>query len=99
MKVSEFLAQARDELFKGWTKGSYQNQVGQVCAIGAIERVAMNTMAIEEAAQAQAAINAKAREVHGVSQVQHINDSMGTSKQDMLDLFDKAINGLEEHGE
>jgi hypothetical protein len=99
VKVSEFLAQARDELFKGWTKGSYQNSVGQVCAIGAIERVAMNTMAIEEAARAQAAINAKALEVHGVSQVQHINDSQATSKQDMLDLFDKAVIGLEERGE
>lgn len=99
MKVSEFLAQARDELFKGWTKGSYQNEDGQCCAIGAIERVAMNTMAIEEAGKAQEAINAKAREVHGVSQVQHINDSMGTSKQDMLDLFDKTVIGLEERGE
>ena len=99
MKVSEFLAQARDELFKGWTKNKYQNGQGQVCAIGAIERVAMNTMAIEEAGKAQEAINAKALEVHGVSQVQHVNDSMGTSKQDMLDLFDKCINGLEEHGE
>lgn len=99
MKVSEFLAQARDELFKGWTKNHYRNGEGQVCAIGAIERVALSTMAIEEAAAAQAEINAKAREIHGVEMVQHLNDSMGTSKQDMLDLFDKTVIGLEERGE
>jgi hypothetical protein len=99
MKVSEFLAQARDELFKGWTKNAYHNGEGQVCAIGAIERVALSTMAIEEAARAQAEINAKAREIHGVDVVQHLNDAGKTSKQDMLDLFDKTVIGLEERGE
>lgn len=99
MKVSEFLAQARDELFKGWTKGAYQNTQGQVCAIGAIERVALSTMEIEAAAKAQQAINEKALEVYGMDIVQSVNDDRSTTKQDVLDLFDKSIIGLEERGE
>lgn len=98
MKASEFLAQARDEVFKGWTQHSYRTTAGQVCAVGAIERVAMATMAIETAAAAQAALNAKALEVHGKVQVQYVNDHVATRRQDVLDLFDKTIIGLEEQG-
>lgn len=98
MKVSEFLAAARDEVFKGWTQRSYRTTAGAVCAVGAIERVAMATMAIETAAAAQAALNAKALEVHGSSMVQSVNDKTSTSQQDVLDLFDKTVIGLEEQG-
>jgi hypothetical protein len=99
MKVSEFLGEARDELNKGWTQRAYQNGDGEVCAIGAIERVAMRNLdTIQAAAEAQREIQSKAQEVYG-KYVQAFNDASTTSKQDVLDLFDKAIAGLEERGE
>jgi hypothetical protein len=38
-------------------------------------------------------------EIHGAHRVQHVNDRATTTKQDMLNLFDKTIIGLEERGE
>jgi len=99
MKVSELLGEARDELDKGWTKGAYSTQQGHVCAVGAIERVALRHLDIQAAAKAQAEINRLAAEIHNVDYVQSFNDRYGTSKQDVLNLFDKAIIGLEERGE
>lgn len=100
MKVSEFIGHARDELFKGWTQGAYRTNKGQVCAVGALERVAMQNLSeVATAGKAQEAINAKAKEVYGVHRVQSINDRSTTGQQDMLDLFDKTMIGLEERGE
>lgn len=98
MKVSELLGEARDELAMGWTKGAYSHN-GSVCAVGAIERVALRTMDVVAAARAQAEVDRLAREIYGDSRVQEFNDRYSTSKQDVLDLFDKAIIGLEERGE
>jgi hypothetical protein len=99
MKVSEFLGEARDELYKGWTQRAYRTQAGSVCAVGAIERVALRHLDnIDVAGQAQDAINKAAAEVHGITQVRSVNDRIGTTKQDILDLFDKTIIGLEETG-
>lgn len=98
MKASELLAEARDELFQGWVQGSYVTQEGAVCAIGAVERVAMKNMAFAQAGVAQDALNAKAQEIYNTAYVQNVNDTFARGKQDMLDLFDKAIIGLEEVG-
>lgn len=98
MKPSELLAEARDELYAGWTQGEYVSAVGNVCAIGAVERCAMRNMAFAEAGVAQNALNAKALEIYGVNSVQRANDSMVSGKQDVLDLMDKCIIGLEEVG-
>jgi hypothetical protein len=99
MKVSELLGEARDELYKGWTQGSYVNNAGHVCAVGAIERVAMRHQDIVAAAKAQAEINRLTAEIYGYNMVQSFNDRYNTSKQDVLNLFDKCIIGLEERGE
>lgn len=99
MKTSELLGEARDELDKGWAQSAYQTNAGNVCAVGAIERVAMRHQDIRAAARAQAEVNRLAEEIHGASYVQHFNDQLGTTKQDVLNLFDKAISGLEERGE
>lgn len=98
MKPSELLGEARDELYTGWVKQAYVNAEGSVCAVGAVERCAMKHMAFAEAGVAQEALNAKALEIYGKTAIQHVNDNHATSKQDMLDLFDKSINGLEESG-
>lgn len=99
MKVSELLGEARDELAMGWTRHAYATTQGHVCAIGAIERVALRNMDIAAAAKAQQEINRLAQEIYGESRVQEFNDRLNTRKQDVLDLFDKCIIGLEERGE
>jgi hypothetical protein len=99
MKPSELLAEARDELYQGWAQSAYVTQNGTVCAIGAVQSCAMKHMAFAEAGVAQDALNAKSLEIYGKPAVQNVNDSHGTTKQDMLDLFDKSIIGLEEHGQ
>jgi hypothetical protein len=99
MKASELAADARDELFQGWTQSAYVTNEGTVCAIGAVERVAMRNMAFAQAGVVQAALDEKAAEIFGKPcLVQEFNDYMRTTKQDMLDLFDKTVIGLEEKG-
>lgn len=39
MKDSEIYDAAADEVLKGWHQGSYENNEGSVCAIGALRRV------------------------------------------------------------
>lgn len=97
MKASEVLGEARDELYLGWAQGNYVGQAGTVCAIGAIERVALKNMAIAEAGIAENALQEKAREIYNCS-VQRFNDNGRTLKEHVLELFDKTINGLEEIG-
>lgn len=98
MKASELLAEARDELYQGWTQGQYITNEGSVCAVGAVQKCAMRNMAFAEAGVAQQALNSKAREIYGMSMVQHVNDWDSTGKQDILDLMDKATNYLQEVG-
>lgn len=99
MKTSELLGEARDELANGWTQGTYATSQGSVCAVGAIERAALRNMDIVAAGKAQQEINRLTQEIYGDSRVQVFNDRPGTTKQDVLDLFDKCIIGLEERGE
>ena len=100
MKVSEFLTEARAELDAGWIQGAWQNGNGDVCHEGACDRVAMRHLdQIPIAAAARAAIDAKAMEIYGLASGRSVNDTTGRQKQDMLDLYDKTILGLEERGE
>jgi hypothetical protein len=111
MKVSELLAAARDELFKGWTQGKLKDNVGNVCAVGALRRATMGHIQEGSVAvfnKARTALNVKATEmkadvgmVDGFGPniaVESFNDFGGTTKDDMLALFDKTIIGLEEVG-
>ncbi|MBU8830851.1 hypothetical protein KL858_15510 [Mycolicibacterium goodii] len=52
---------------------------------------------IAVAAQAREAIDATSRELCGY-RGRTFNDTKGRTKQDMLDLYDKTIAGLEERG-
>lgn len=113
MKPSELVAQARDELFKGWAKGTLMNGEGSVCAVGALRRATMANVqngAVGVFKEARQALNAKAVEMAAdvgidssywsapLTQVETFNDYRGTQKQDMLNLFDKTVIGLEETG-
>lgn len=106
MKASQHLAAARDEIEKGWVQGTLQDQAGNVCAVGALKRVAeqgqKSTLdgfidTCQAGNGAAAALETMAREF-GASSIMGFNDSRA-SKQDVLDWFDKAIIGLEERGE
>lgn len=104
MKVSELLAQARDELFKGWVSGKLLDvQSGGVCAVGALRRATMSNIQNGSSAvfwEARTELNRKACEMSNsrFDLVEHFNDHFASGKQDMLDLFDKAIVSVEEVG-
>lgn len=104
MKVSELLSAARDELFKGWTTGTLMNEsTGNVCAVGALRRATMNHVpqgSVTVFNAAVRALNAKAEEMSNSATltVMGFNDHFAQSKQDVLDLFDKAAIGAEEMG-
>lgn len=110
MKVSELLADARDELSMGWEKGRLMNaQTGGVCAVGALRRATMNNIQQGSAAlfsKARQALNLKSREMRAdigypgdFSSVESFNDWAKTERADVLNMFDKTIIGLEERGE
>lgn len=105
MKASELAAEARDEIYMGWTQDEYSNMAGHVCAVGAVERVALRNMAIAQAGIVQAALNEKAQEMFGQAfgrnfdRVQSFNDDLHTTRDDVLALFDKVTLELGERGE
>ncbi len=106
MKASEHLAMARDEIEKGWTRGTLQDLAGNVCAVGAIKRVAETNQptrldAFVEVATAgngaATALEMMANEF-GATSIMGFNDSR-RDKQEVLTWFEKTIIGLEERGE
>ncbi len=106
MKPSEHLALARDEIERGWTRGTLQDYMGNVCSAMALERIAQQTQPqgldafVETCAvgnAAAAALEKVTLELGGKSIVR-FNDS-ATSKLDVLTAFEKAICQLEERGE
>jgi hypothetical protein len=106
MKASEFLAAARDEIEGGWTQGTLQDLAGNVCAVGAIKRVAEQNKpqklddfaAVCEAGNGAATALEMLAQEFGSSSIMSFNDTR-RSKDDVLAWFDKAICGLEERGE
>lgn len=105
MKASEHLGAARDEIDKGWTRGTLQDHLGNVCAVGAISRVAAqaNPQGLDAFVETCAAGNAAAAALDKVVQelggntIMEFNDT--STKEDVLNAFDKAIAQLEERGE
>lgn len=106
MKASEHLAAARDEIEKGWTQGTLQDNAGNVCAVGALKRVADQNQPtqLDEFVEVATAGNGAATALSmmaaefGCATIMGFNDTR-QSKQDVLNWFDKAIIGLEERGE
>lgn len=105
MKDSEYLALARDEVEKGWTQRTLQDDMGNVCSVGAINRVAKQAQPqgldafvdiCTSGTNATAALDHVVREL-GSSSIMSFNDR--SSKLDVLNAFDKAIAQLEERGE
>lgn len=76
-----------------------RNNDGEVCSRGAIRRVAarhLNDLGV--AAKADKALLETVHEIYpGIGSIERINDR--ADRQHMLDLCDKAIIKLEEHGQ
>lgn len=103
MKTSEFIDEARGEIYgNGWVQGDYANDDG-CCILGALDRVAMRHLSdIPVRARAQEHIEKLAAELFPDAwsgSIPSFNDNGRTSKQDVLDLLDKATINLEEVGE
>ena len=104
MKTSEFVAQARDEIHGGWVQGSYRNEQG-VCILGALDRIALRNLqagGVQARAVAQQEIEKMAQELFPDiwrGNIPELNDMFRTTKDDVLNLMDKTIIGLEEHGQ
>ena len=106
MKASQHLAAARDEIEKGWTQGTLQDNAGNVCAVGALKRVADTNQPtqLDEFVEVATAGNGAATALSmmakefGAMSIMGFNDTRA-SKEDVLAWFDKSIAGLEERGE
>lgn len=103
MKTSEFIDEARGEIYSnGWVQGDYANVDGY-CILGALDAVAMRHLSdIPVRAQAQEYIEKLAAELFPdvwSGSIPSFNDNHRTSKQDVLDLLDKVTISLEEVGE
>lgn len=103
MNGSEVVNEARGEIYSnGWVQGDYANDDG-CCILGALDRVAMRHLSdIPVRAKAQEYIETLAAELFPdvwSGSIPGFNDNHRTSKQDVLDLLDKATINLEEVGE
>jgi hypothetical protein len=108
MKASEYLGMARDQIEKGWARGTLEDGQGNVCAVGSLKRIAeeqrQHVTGLDDFASmcqagngAATALDMLAREF-GAGSIMSFNDN-SREKQNVLNWFDKAIIGLEERGE
>lgn len=104
MQVSTFLDESRDEIYAGWTKNAYRRDSGEVCLIGALDRVAMRHLGddgVKARAKAQKELCKTAAEMFPEEfwgDIPSWNDGHAT-KQDVLDLLDKTALKCLERGE
>jgi hypothetical protein len=96
MKASELIGMARDRLEKGWCQYTFSDSDGHVCAAAALGR-AMPAGQLAAYIHARDAVIRAAKE-QGFGSLIGFNDCPTTTKQDVLDLFDKVIISLEEKG-
>ena len=99
MKTSEFIRTAMKSVERGWCKGTTVDAYANVCMGGAIIN-AMNAMGLgfDAYLQARGALEHKVREL-GWQFITLMNDDPSTTKQDVLDVMEKAALSLEEKGE
>lgn len=94
-ELTQYLIEARGFVERGWCKKSYINTIGSVCAVGGLE-------ASERKKYGRFICTpffTKARQLLQQSIPAHFayqgtesyNDSLSTTKQDILDLYDRAI--------
>lgn len=96
MLTSEFINESRDEINAGWTQRTYRNDDDDCCVLGALDRVAMRHLG-NGGIRARALAQKEIKEAAGImfpdlftGSITNLNDNHLTTKQDMLDLMDKA---------
>lgn len=95
MKTSEFLRNAREHVNRGWCKRKGRDEYGNVCVMGAICRAEAEMGAFNTG---YAVLRDQLKEFGYPPNLVLFNDAPETTKQDVLNLFDKAILSLEERG-
>jgi len=99
MSVIDDLKAARDEVEKGWCKFALEDKEGNVCVLGAIQRAidwnAFHTT-VPNGHRLFVAIDALARVLPEFAKgsVVVYNNHSSTTKEDVLNLFDKALADL-----
>jgi hypothetical protein len=113
MKPSEVLAQMRDVLeTRGWTQKCYTDGLGRRCLLGAAAPQGIWTPELCAATSAAlTALEDKIVEMYpggaGIrsfysspgDRIPIFNDAPGRTKQEVFDLIDKTLIGLEEKGQ
>lgn len=105
MLTSDFIQDTRDEIFQGWAQRSYRQDNGNVCILGAMDRVALRNIqngGIPAHALAKNTICQVAAELFPddfSGSIPSFNDRHNTSKDDVLALLDKASLKLAEVGQ
>jgi hypothetical protein len=100
MKPSEVLRDAMKHVEAGWCKGQYDDNKGNVCAVGALRKVAA-----QEDVCWDVYVTAGSRMIQflgyegSMLDIVDWNDSIATTKQDVLHAMEKTAIQCEEHGE
>lgn len=96
------LTAARAEVEKGWRKNGFEDGAGNVCAVGAINRVTFGCAALgiiprgapQRLSRRNVAYDALRAKVPSDISVPEYNDDPATTRQEILNLFDKALADL-----
>lgn len=92
MKAYETLERAKTALLeRGWCKGIFMNDEGQVCLGGSFMRVAH--LFETQRGDYGKAIKYIGEEIYplGFKNIPHFNDSIDTSFEDVINVLDRAI--------
>ena len=105
MLTSDFVDSVRDQVYQGWTKCAYRRSNGDVCILGAMDRVALQNLTEggpKAHALAKKEICKTAAEMFPdifEGNIPGLNDHCATTKDDVLALLDKTAMRLAEVGE
>lgn len=101
MKTSKILSDARGRLDRGWCQRVGADEHGNLCAVAAVgvaESAAIGLGVSPTIPYPVDALYEKLKEFGSYQTLVEFNDDPHTSKQDVLNLFDKTILGLQEKG-
>lgn len=91
----EVLRNAKERLFeKGWTKGRLGGVDGPNCMVGAIIQSWNCSYSVAVYAAVAEVIDGGPQLIP-VCQIEHFNDNINTTFNDVVDAFDQAIKNLE----
>jgi hypothetical protein len=96
VSVIDDLKVARAAVENGWHQGSLMNGAGGVCVVGALRVACFSTVHMDvDVLRCAAALNELGKHLPDSRlAVAGYNDAPTTTKQDILDLFDKTLADL-----